>query len=112
MAFQLLTLLGVKYFGLDRVPMPGALDKDHSNTAEIGLLLFNNYSYPFEIASVVLLVAAISAVALTLRKRTGVKVQNPGQQVLATKAERLKIVSVAASVPASPGEETKNGDKS
>jgi NADH-quinone oxidoreductase subunit J len=112
MAFELLTLLSVKYFGLDRMPMPEALDKTHSNTAEIGVLLFNNYSYPFEVASVVLLVAAIAAVALTLRKRTGVKIQNPGEQVLASKAERLKIISVAASVPVSPGEALPSGEKS
>ncbi len=38
-------------------------------------------------------------VALTLRKRTGVKVQDPSIQVLPTKAGRLKIVSVASSTP-------------
>ena len=92
MAFELLSLIGLKYFGLDKLAMPELVAKDHSNTKEIGLLLFNNYAYPFEIASIILLVAAIAAVALTLRKRTGVKFQDPAAQVLVQKADRLKIV--------------------
>ena len=97
MAFELLSVLGYKYFGLDKYAMPAHLAGDYSNTKAIGRLLFNKYVYPFEIASIVLLVAAIAAVALTLRKRTGIKIQNPSEQVLATKAGRLKIVSVASS---------------
>ncbi len=105
MAFELLSILGFKYFGLDKYVMPVQVAGDYSNTKAIGRLMFNNYVYPFEIASIVLLVAAIAAVALTLRKRTGVKVQDPSQQVLATKAERLKIVSVASSTPEVVAEE-------
>ena len=104
MAFELLSILSFKYFGLDKYSMPTHLASDYSNTKAIGRLLFNNYVYPFEIASVVLLVAAIAAVALTLRKRTGVKVQNPSEQVLATKAGRLKIVSVSSTVQSSDTE--------
>lgn len=97
MAFELLSILGFKYFGLDKFSMPAHLVGDYSNTKAIGRLLFNKYVYPFEIASIVLLVAAIAAVALTLRKRTGIKIQNPSEQVLATKASRLKVVSIASS---------------
>lgn len=97
MAFELLSILGFKYFGLDKFSMPAHLAGDYSNTKAIGRLLFNKYVYPFEIASIVLLVAAIAAVALTLRKRTGIKIQNPSEQVLATKASRLKVVSIASS---------------
>ncbi len=99
MAFELLSILGAKYFGVDKFAAPAHLAANDSNTKAVGRLLFNNYAYPFEIASVVLLVAAIAAIALTLRKRTGVKIQNPAEQVLATKANRLKIVSVASSTP-------------
>ena len=97
MAFELLSIISFKYFGLDKYSMPAHAAGDFSNTKAIGRLLYSNYVYPFEVASIILLVAAIAAVALTLRKRTGVKVQNPSEQVLATKAGRLKIVSVAVS---------------
>ena len=99
MAFELLSILGFKYFGLDKYSVPAHVAGDYSNTKAVGTLLYTNYVYPFEVASVVLLVAAIAAVALTLRTRTGVKVQNPSKQVLVTKADRLKIVSVASSTP-------------
>ncbi len=99
MAFELLSILGYKYFGLDKYSMPAHIAGDYSNTKAVGTLLYSNYVYPFEVASVVLLVAAIAAVALTLRSRTGVKVQDPSKQVLVTKADRLKIVSVASSTP-------------
>ena len=97
MLFQMLTLLSAKYFGLSFDPM-AKTPVNYSNTEEIGLLLFTKYAFPFEIASVVLLVAAIAAVALTLRKRVGVKTQDPSAQVLVTKAQRLKLVSMEASV--------------
>jgi len=98
MLFQMLTLLSAKYFGVSFDPM-AKTPANYSNTEEIGLLLFTKYAVPFELASVVLLVAAIAAVVLTLRKREGVKTQDPSAQVLVTKAQRLKIVSMEASVP-------------
>jgi NADH-quinone oxidoreductase subunit J len=99
MALELMAILGMKYFGLDRMPEPARMASDFSNTEAVGLLLFNSYAYPFEVASVILLVAAIAAIALTLRTRTGVKTQDPAAQVLVTKASRLKIVSVAVTKP-------------
>jgi NADH-quinone oxidoreductase subunit J len=94
MAAELISLLSLKYFGSERFPAQAALSADASNTADVGRLLFKNYALPFELASVILLVAAIAAVALTLRKRTGVKVQDPAEQVLVTKAGRLRVVSM------------------
>ena len=40
-----------------------------NNTMELGKLLYTQYIYPLEIAAVILLVAIISAIALTLRRR-------------------------------------------
>jgi NADH-quinone oxidoreductase subunit J len=94
MLFQMLSLLGAKHFGLSFAPLANT-PADYSNTEEVGMLLFTRYAFPFEVASVVLLVAAIAAVALTLRKREGVKVQNPAEQVLVKKADRLRMVKMA-----------------
>lgn len=105
MAFELLSLIGLKYFGIDKFGAPELVAKDYSNTKEIGKLLFNNYAYPFEIASIILLVAAIAAVALTLRKRTGVKFQDPSAQVLVQKADRLKIVKAPVETPSAVRQE-------
>jgi NADH-quinone oxidoreductase subunit J len=67
---------------------------DYSNTKELGRLLYTHYVYPFEIAAVILLVAMVAAIALTLRRRQGVKSQVISDQVKAKKADRLRIVKM------------------
>ncbi len=67
---------------------------DISNTKALGLVLYTDYFYAFEIASVILLVAIIAAIMLTLRVRSKTKMQNPSRQVKATKEQRLRIVSM------------------
>ena len=57
------------------------LPADYSNTAELGTALYTEYVYPFELAAVLLLVAIVAAIALTMRKRAGLKVQDIGAQV-------------------------------
>ncbi len=73
---------------------------DYSNTKELGRLLYTHYVYPFEIAAVILLVAMVAAIALTLRRRQGVKSQNISEQVKAKKADRLRIVKMKSETEA------------
>ena len=54
-----------------------SMPADYSNTKELGRLLFTDYVYPFELASVILLVAIIAAVMLTLRQRKDTKYHEP-----------------------------------
>ena len=62
-----------------------------SNTKAVGISLYTTYLYPFELASLVLLVALIGAVVLTLRdKKKGVKRQNIGQQLSRTRADAVE----------------------
>ena len=63
-----------------------------SNTKALGSVLYTDYVFPFELAAVVLLVAIIAAIALTLRTRKETKYQDPGTQLAANSANRLKIV--------------------
>ena len=49
---------------------------DYSNTDELGKVLYTEYVYPFELAAVMLLVAIVAAIALTMRKRAGLKLQD------------------------------------
>jgi NADH-quinone oxidoreductase subunit J len=48
------------------------------------------------LAAVILLVAIVAAIALTLRRRTGVKSQNVAEQVRVKSTDRLKIISMPA----------------
>jgi NADH-quinone oxidoreductase subunit J len=96
MAFELLAVLGAKYFTDARYVPRDVQPDNYSNTAEVGLVLFQRYAIPFEVASIILLVAAVAAVALTLRKRSGVRVQDPSQQVLVQRNDRIELISMAA----------------
>ncbi len=51
---------------------------------------------PFETAAVILTVAVIAAVMLTLRRRQGVRHQNPSEQARVRAADRFRMVSMAA----------------
>jgi NADH-quinone oxidoreductase subunit J len=74
------------------------------NTRLLGIEVYTKYLYPLQVAAVILLVAMVAAIALTLRRRKDSRYQDPGQQVLARKAERLRIVKMAPVVdaPAAP----------
>jgi NADH-quinone oxidoreductase subunit J len=66
------------------------------NTRALGLALYTEYTYVLEIASVVLLVAIIAAIALTHRKRKETRYQEPGEQVKVRPGDRLRVLSMPA----------------
>ena len=66
----------------------------YSNAKALGKLLYTEYLFPVEIAAVILLVAMISAIALTLRQRKDSKAINPSAQVRVRAADRLMVVKV------------------
>ena len=72
-----------------------AVASDVSNTKELGILLYTEYLYPIQVAAVILLVAMITAIALTLRQRKDSKAINPGDQVRVRAADRLVVVPMA-----------------
>lgn len=98
MAVEMVMIVGVRNFGVDKVAVPAARPADYSNTAELGRVLYTDYLLPFELASVVLLVAIIAAIALTLRDRKDSKSMDPSKQVLVKKADRMRIVKMQAEV--------------
>jgi NADH-quinone oxidoreductase subunit J len=69
---------------------------DYSNTLELGRALYTRYAYPLELAAMVLLVAIVAAIALTMRRRVGLKYQDVSAQVSVRAAERLRIVKMDA----------------
>ena len=93
---ELALVIGVSDFGLESMPRPPAHPADYSNTEELGTLLYTVYVYPFEIAAAVLLVAIVAAIALTMRRRTGVKTQDPSWQVAVRREDRIRIVQMPA----------------
>ena len=96
MLVEMAMVLGGSYFGLEAMPAPPAAAETYSNTREIGRVLYTDYVYPFELASLVLLVAMVAAVALTLRKRKGLKSIPPSEQVAVKREGRIELVKMQA----------------
>ncbi|MBS3935458.1 MAG: NADH-quinone oxidoreductase subunit J [Sulfuritalea sp.] len=95
MVVMMAMVLGGRYFGVDALPGQ-TLPPGHSNTKELGRLLYTEYVYPFELASVILLVGIIAAVMLTLRKRKDTKYLDPSRQVARKREESVRLVSMPA----------------
>ena len=93
---ELALVIGVSDFGPESMPRPPAHGPEYSNTAELGVLLYTVYVYPFEIAAAILLVAIVAAIALTMRRRAGVKTQDPSRQVQVRREDRIRIVQMPA----------------
>ena len=95
MVFEMAVVVGGKYFTIEAMPAPAAA-AGVSNTKSLAWLLFTDYVYPFEIASFVLLVAMLAAVALTLRHRGGNKAVDPAEQIKVKREDRVRVVSMAS----------------
>ena len=90
-----LVLLG-GYLGGERTVAPPASAAGYSNTKALGLQIYTDYAYPFEIAAMILLVAIIAAIALTHRRRRETKYQNPAAQVRVRREDRLRVLDIPA----------------
>lgn len=71
-------------------PVPEAV----TNTHALGMVLYTDYMYPFQLSGLILLVAMIGAITLTLRSRPGVRRQKISDQVSRSPKDVLKIVKV------------------
>jgi NADH-quinone oxidoreductase subunit J len=65
-----------------------------TNTHAIGMVLYTDYVYPFQVSGLILLVAMIGAITLTLRHRTGVRKQDINAQITRKRSDVLTIVKV------------------
>ena len=93
---EMAMVVGVKNFGSAVVAIPERHPAGYSNVRELGSVLYTDYVYPFEIASVILLVAIIAAIALTMRKRPETRSQNPARQIAVKSQDRVRIVKMKA----------------
>ena len=107
MLAQMLVLIGIKARMAAPLPANAASEAaDVSNTTWLARTLFTEFLLPFEFAAVILTVAVIAAVMLTLRKRSGVKKQDPGEQARVRAADRVRLVKMTAEKPAAPVEQS------
>ncbi|OCG94195.1 NADH:ubiquinone oxidoreductase subunit J, partial [Xanthomonas euvesicatoria] len=101
MLAQMVTLIGVKARSATPFPADNAAAQaaDSSNLTWLAKSLYTEFLLPFEFAAVILTVAVVAAVMLTLRKRTGIKLQNAGEQSRVKAGDRLRMVKMAVEKP-------------
>ena len=98
-------LIAVLWMGFPTVTDPATMVEEGagvSNTKALGRLLFTEYLYAVEVAAVILLVAMITAIALTMRQRKDSKAIDPGLQVHVRAADRLVVLPMAATQKSEP----------
>ena len=94
MAVEMIMLLGNK---MTRKLPQGEIvthPDGYSNVKEVAMSIYTQYVFPFEIASVILLVAIVAAILLTLRRRPDYKHVDPEHQVHVKATERMRVVKM------------------
>lgn len=99
--FVLLAELAIIYMGwqlssvADNIanPIPDA-DTSITNTKALGLKIYTEYVYAFQLSGVILFVAMIGAIVLTHRQRPGVRRQKVSEQYARTPEDAMEIVKV------------------
>ena len=64
------------------------------NTRALGQVIYTDYIYLFQLAGLILLVAMVGAIALTLRRRPGVRRQVISEQNIRTRQETIRLAKV------------------
>ena len=77
-----------------QVALASATPSGVSNTTALGMILYTDYVYYFQIAGLVLLVAMIGAIVLTLRSRPGVRRQSIAAQNARTPGAAMSVVEI------------------
>jgi NADH-quinone oxidoreductase subunit J len=86
-------VVGSDYFSSDTYKQM-SISATQSNTKLLGLAIYTDYLYQFEIAGAILLVAIIAAISLSMSKLKITKSAHPNEQVLANKEDRLRVVKM------------------
>jgi NADH-quinone oxidoreductase subunit J len=91
---EIVGVVTAKTMGVDVSKAPTLQPADYSNTTELGTVLYTKYAYPFELAAVLLLVAIVAAIALTMRKRPNLKVQDINAQTAVRAQDRVRVLKM------------------
>jgi NADH-quinone oxidoreductase subunit J len=75
---------------------PAPVAADFNNTRAIGIAMYTDYVFAVEVAAVLLLVGMVSAISLTLRRRSDVKVTRSSDQIRVRAKDRVRIVKMTS----------------
>jgi len=94
-------VVGPDRFSLTVMPAPATKSADYNNLADLGMVLYTDYAYPFQIAGALLLAGIIAAISLTHRPPKKRKSQNVNEQIAAKPENRLRLINM----PSEPKED-------
>lgn len=75
---------------------------DVDNTRVLGEAMYTHFAYAVQIGGLILLVGMISAIALTMRKRSDYKRVHPSDQLRIRSADRVRLVNLESQVEKEP----------
>lgn len=93
-------IVGIIYFsvtskyGVTVAQNPFIHDGITTNAYQIGMLMYTNYGYVFQVCGAILFVAIVGAIILTQSKGRSVRRQSVNLQVARSKSDSVKLVSV------------------
>jgi NADH-quinone oxidoreductase subunit J len=90
----MIVVVGPKQFGLTSIAAPAPDALDYNNLADLGMVLYTQYAYPFEISAVLLLTAIVAAISLTHRKPYRRKTQIISKQIAVRRSDRVKLIAM------------------
>jgi NADH-quinone oxidoreductase subunit J len=107
LVFELVAAMyGDAFSGAQLPDMP-----DVANTTRLGGVLYTKFAYLFQLAGLILLVAMIGAIALTMRKRVGVRRQSIAAQNSRRREDVLEIVKMPAATRHAAGDGAVQSDE-
>lgn len=90
-------IISPEHFGNVRNLTPAVTPADYSNTKALGMVLYTDYVYPFEVAGVLLLVAIIAAITLTSGTKKQLKRIPADKQIDINPKDRMRLVNMPSS---------------
>jgi NADH-quinone oxidoreductase subunit J len=86
--------IGPEHFGLTSMPSPGLKGTGYNDITNLGLVLYTDYVYPFEIAAVLLLTAIVASISLSHQKPKHRKVQKVSAQIAVRREDRVRLINI------------------
>jgi NADH-quinone oxidoreductase subunit J len=107
LVFELVAAMyGDAFSGAQLPDMPNV-----ANTTRLGGVLYTKYAYLFQLAGLILLVAMIGVIALTMRKRVGVRRQSIAAQNSRRREDVLEIVKMPAGTRQTADDDAAHSDE-
>ena len=108
LAALLIWVVGYHNFGVDpKFASLAIVPESQSDIKSLGVSMFTDYLYPFELSALVLLAAMVAAITLVFRgRRKDNKAISASKQIAVKSSDRLKMIKMKVVKPTKEGDNT------